>query len=139
MQHNLLDNFCCDVRRRSSNNRCNLVFCTKRREKKYAETQKAGKCNIPIHKQKYAIRRAIIETESLLPGNVLKVFADENYIGRITLFGFPNSNSAYYTVEEYASDYNLDKVYESEIYEDVEQISTGLEALIDITEKVVRV
>lgn len=101
--------------------------------------QKAGKCNIPIHKQKYAIRRAIIETESLLPGNVLKVFADENYIGRITLFGFPNSNSVYYTVEEYASDYNLDKVYESEIYEDVEQISTGLEALIDITEKVVRV
>lgn len=101
--------------------------------------QKTGKCKIPIHKQKYAIRRAIIETESLLPGNVLKVFADENYAGRITLFGFPNSNSVYYTVEEFDSDYNLTKVYESEIYEDVEQISTGLEALIDITERVVHV
>ena len=101
--------------------------------------QKAGKCNIPIHKQKYAIRRAIIETESLLPGNVLKVFADENYIGRITLFGYPNSNNIYYTVEEFASDYNLSKAYDSEIYEDIEQISSGLEALIDITEKVVRV
>ena len=101
--------------------------------------RKAGKYNIPIHKQKYAIRRVIIETESLLPGNVLNVFADENYTGRITLFGYPNSNNIYYTVEEFASDYNLSKAYDSEIYEDIEQISSGLEALIDITEKVVRV
>ena len=101
--------------------------------------RKAGKYNIPIHKQKYAIRRTIIETESLLPGNVLKVFSDENYIARIALFGYPKCNNIYYTVEEFASDYNLTKVYESEIFEDLEQISSELESLIDITEKVVRV
>ena len=96
--------------------------------------QKTGKNNIPIEKLQYTIRRRIIETRPLLPGNVIKVFADENYTGRLILYGYPNQNSFYYTVQEFASDYSFFKSYESETYDSIEHLQTGFESLIDITE-----
>lgn len=98
--------------------------------------QKTGKNNIPIEKLKYEIQRRIIETQPLLPGNVIKVFTNDDYTGRITVFGYPNQSSIYYVVQEFASDYTLFKSYESEIFDDIEQLQDGFEVLIDITEKV---
>ena len=98
--------------------------------------QKTGKNNFPTERLQYEIQRSIIETKPLLLGNVIKVFADENYTCRITVFGYPNEDSVYYTVHDFASDYTLIKVFESEIYENIEQLSDGFETLIDITEKV---
>lgn len=98
--------------------------------------QKTGKNNIPIEKLQYAIRRRMIETRPLLPGNVSKVFADENYTGRIILYGYPNQSSVYYTVQQFTSDYTFFKSYESEIFDSFEQLQDGFEALIDITETV---
>ena len=97
---------------------------------------KTGKNNIPIEKLQYTIQRRIIETQPLLPGNVIKVFADENYTVRLTFFGYPNQTSVYYAVQEFASDYTFFKSYESEIFENIEQLQGGFEALIDITDKV---
>ena len=98
--------------------------------------QKTGKNNIPIEKLQYKIRRKIIETRPLLPGNAIKVFADENYTGRIILYGYLNQSSVYYTVQEFTSDYTFFKSYESEIFDSLEQLQDGFEALIDITETV---
>ncbi len=97
---------------------------------------RTGKNNVPIEKLKYYIQRTIIETHPLLPGNVIKVFADENYTGRITLFGYPNEDSVYYTVQEFASDYTLFRAYTSDVYGSQEELPADFEALIDITEKV---
>ena len=99
---------------------------------------KTGKNNIPIEKLQYTIQRRIIETQPLLPGNVIKVFADENYTVRLTFFGYPNQTSVYYAVQEFASDYTFFKSYESEIFENIEQLQGGFEALIDITDRVLR-
>lgn len=98
--------------------------------------QKTGKNNTPIEKLKYNISRTVIETTPLLPGNMLKVYTDEDYMERLTLFGFPNEDSVYYSVERIDSNYSLEKIFTSEIYEDAEHIPDGLEWLIDITEKV---
>ena len=100
--------------------------------------RKTGKNNVPIEKLKYCIRRTIVESYPLLPGNVIKVFSDENYTGRITLFGYPNDDSVYYTVQQFASDYTFFKSYESEIFENIEQLQGDFEVLIDITEIVLR-
>ena len=56
---------------------------------------KTGKNNIPIDKLQYEIQRRIIETQPLLPGFVIAVYTDENYTGRITLFGYPNDSAVY--------------------------------------------
>lgn len=66
---------------------------------------KTGKNNIPIEKLQYEIQRRIIETQPLLPGFVIAVYTDENYTGRITLFGYPNDSAVYYSVQEETSSY----------------------------------
>ena len=98
--------------------------------------RKTGKNNIPIEKLQYEIQRRIIETQPLLPGFVIAVYTDENYTGRITLFGYPNVSAVYYSVQAFASDYTLFRAYTSDVYDSQEELPANFETLIDITEKV---
>ena len=97
---------------------------------------KTGKNNIPIEKLQYTIQRRIIETQPLLPGFVIAVYTDENYTGRITLFGYPHDSAVYYSVQELDSGYNLVQEYTSEVFEDQKGLTEGFRSLIDITDKV---
>ncbi len=97
---------------------------------------KTGKNNIPIEKLQYTIQRRIIETQPLLPGFVIAVYTDENYTGRITLFGYPHDSAVYYSVQEFASDYTLFRAYTSDVYDSQEELPVDFETLIDITDKV---
>ena len=98
--------------------------------------RKTGKNNIPIEKLQYEIQRRIIETQPLLPGFVIAIYTDENYTGRITLFGYPNDSAVYYSVQEFASDYTLFRAYTSDVYGSQEELPADFETLIDITDKV---
>ena len=98
--------------------------------------QKTGGNNIPIEKLRYEIQRRIIETQPLLPGFVIAVFTDENYTGRITLFGYPHDSAVYYSVQEFASDYTLFRAYTSDVYDSQDELPADFETLIDITDKV---
>jgi len=98
--------------------------------------KKTGKNNIPIEKLQYEIQRRIIETQPLLPGFVIAVYTDENYTGRITLFGYPHDSAVYYSVQEFASDYTLFRAYTSDVYDSQEDLPADFETLIDITDKV---
>ena len=97
---------------------------------------KTGKNNIPIEKLRYEIQRRIIETQPLLPGFVIAVYTDENYTGRITLFGYPHDSAVYYSVQEFASDYTLFRAYTSDVYDSQDELPADYETLIDITDKV---
>lgn len=95
---------------------------------------KAGKKDFLLAKLKYTVRRKIIETKPLLSGNAVKVFADEDYNRRITLFGFPNDASGYYTIQAFTDNYIFVKIFESEVFENMEQLSEVLEEFVDLTE-----
>jgi len=97
---------------------------------------RTGKKNMPIERQKFVIRRSIIETSPLLPGDVKKVYADENYLGRLMVLGNPNDESIYYMIQEFDTDYRLQMVHKSETYKSIEDIPNGVDMLINITEKV---
>lgn len=97
---------------------------------------KTGKNNIPIEKLQYEIQRRNIETQPLLPGFVIAVYTDENYTGRITLFGYPNDSAVYYSVQEFTPDYTLFRAYTSDVYGSQEELPADFETLIDITDKV---
>ncbi len=99
---------------------------------------KTGKNNIPIEKLQYEIQRRIIETQPTLPGFVIAVYTDENYTGRITLFGYPHDSAVYYTVQELDSGYNLVQEYTSEIFENQGGLTEGFRSLIDITDTVLQ-
>ncbi len=98
--------------------------------------QRTGKNNIPIEKLQYAIKRTIIETKPLLPGFVIAVYTDDDYIGRITLFGYPHQSAVYYSVQKLDPEYNLVQEYTSETFESQEGLLEGFRSLIDITDKV---
>ena len=98
--------------------------------------RKTGKNNIHIEKLQYEIQRRIIETQPMLPGFVIAVYTDENYTGRITLFGYPHDSAVYYSVQEFASDYTLFRAYTSDVYDSQEELPADFETLIDITDKV---
>lgn len=97
---------------------------------------RAGKNNVPMDKLQYEIRRRKIETIPLPPGNPIRVYADSNFLGRVIIYGYPNDNSVYYVLQEFAPNYDIANVYESEIYESIEQLSEDLKNFIDITETV---
>ena len=96
---------------------------------------KTGKNNVPIEKLQYSIQRRIIETKPLLPGFVIAVYTDDNYTGRITLFGYPHDSAVYYSVQELDAGYNLVQEYTSEIFENQDGLVDGFRSLIDITDK----
>lgn len=96
---------------------------------------KTGKKNVPIEKLKYDIRRSIIETKPLVFGCILKVYTDYDCTGRIVVFGYPNDEKVYYIMQEFVSDYSLFKSYESEIYENMDELLVDIGELIDITDK----
>ncbi len=98
--------------------------------------QKAGKNDISIEKLNYTIKRTIVETNPLLPGKVIKVYTDAYCTGRITVFGYPNDKSVYFVTQIFDSDFNLIKSYESEIFENIEDLDESVKVLIDITERV---
>ena len=97
---------------------------------------KIGKYTVPMEKLRYAIQRRTIETEALLPGKAIKVLTDLDYSCRITVFGYPNESSVYYTVQGFASDDTLIKVYRSEVYESPEELPEDFDDLLDITQKI---
>lgn len=96
---------------------------------------KTGKLIFFIEKNDYNIRRKMIETKELLPGEVIKVYTDNGYVTRITLFGYPNSDSVYFSLEQMDFDYSLKCYNKSQVYENIDELSELLEQFIDISEK----
>lgn len=84
----------------------------------------------------YAIQREIIETSPLLQGDIIAVYTDDDYTIRVTVYGYPHQSGVYYLVQEMDSKYNLMCAYLSGTYESPEELLEGLEASIDITNKV---
>ena len=95
---------------------------------------KAGKMNIPLEKLHYEIRRTVIETEPLLYGNAIKVFINEGAHMRLTVFGYPNSDSVYYTIEQIFSDsFSLRKTHESKPLINIAELPESFDECIEIT------
>lgn len=100
----------------------------------------AGKCDrqlFRIERLKYQLKGANIASQSLPSGNPIRVYTDENYAGRIIVFGYPNNECVYYCVQEFfEGEFRLDTVYTSEIYESEEILTkeNDFYIFIDITE-----
>ena len=83
---------------------------------------KFGKWISLIEESNYKIRKKVIETKELLPGKAIKVYVDEAYDTRITIFAYPNSDSVYYTMEHIDFNYSLKSNYKSGVCEKIEEL-----------------
>jgi hypothetical protein len=94
---------------------------------------KTGKMNIPLEKLHYEIRRTVIETEPLIYGNAIKVFINEDANMRLTVFGYPNSDSVYYTIEQiFPDNFSLCKIHESPLI-NIAELPESFDECIEIT------
>ena len=95
---------------------------------------KTGKMNIPLEKLHYEIRRTVIETEPLLYGNAIKVFINEDAHMRLTVFGYLNSDSVYYTIEQiFPDNFSLCKIHESKALINIAELPESFDECIEIT------
>ncbi len=95
---------------------------------------KPYKTALSVKRNEYIIRKTLVEKTPLKTGNVIGVYTDKDRSGRITLFGFPNNNSVYYTWETINANYELVEVHLSEVFESSEELPFETEDFVDITE-----
>lgn len=96
--------------------------------------KRCGAHLLPIEQLKYRLRGAIIATDPLPTNNVIAVYTDENYTGRVCVCGFPNDKSVYYCVQEIVGDFRFETVHTSKVYDNTDELpKDDLSVLIDIT------
>ncbi len=100
----------------------------------FCAAKKTGKYTVPIERLQYELRRRTLETHPVSPGHVVKVFTDDDYTIRVTVFWNESAQAAYYTMQEFASDHTLFTSYESRLYEDGDPLPEVLDSLLDVTD-----
>ncbi len=97
---------------------------------------KANKKINKVHQLDNNILEKIILTTPLPSENAVLVLASFDFTLRVTVFGFPNSDEVYMTLEEITAPYTLTLVSTTDIYNDIEQLELENDNyLIDITDK----
>ena len=99
---------------------------------------RCGKYLLPMEETKHRLLGAVIASHPLPSNNIVGVYTDENYSGRIAVCGYPNDDSVYYYVERFANDFSLRTVYTSEVYKNAEELpDNGFAPLIEITSSII--
>lgn len=99
---------------------------------------RCGKYLLPMEETKHRLLGAVIASHPLPSNNVAGIYTDENYSGRIVVCGYPNDESVYYHVEQFAHNFTLQTVYTSEVFKNAGELpDDGFSPLIDITSFIV--
>ena len=99
---------------------------------------RCGKYLLPMEELKYRLLGAVIASHPLPSNYVAGIYTDENYSGRIVVCGYPNDDSVYYYVEQFAHNFTLQTVHTSEVYKNAAELPyDGFSELIDITSSII--
>lgn len=83
---------------------------------------RAGKYLPLIQEKSHRLRRVLLESEPLGKGKCRKILADDGAFIRVVIYGFPNAEDAYLTIEAIDRQLRLCCVYESPIYPSEEEM-----------------
>ena len=98
--------------------------------------KQCGKYLLPIEYLKFRLKSAYIASQPLPSGNAKRIYTDENHVGRIIVYGFPNDESVYCCVQEFIGNFELKITRISEIYasEDLLAENADFNIYFDITD-----
>lgn len=77
---------------------------------------RAGKLLQPLQENRHHLRRILLESEPLSKGKCRRILADDGALIRVVIYGFPNAEDAYLTIEAIDRQLRLCCVYESPVY-----------------------
>lgn len=87
---------------------------------------RCGKLNFAITQ----LKRAILETAPMSPGNLLSVYIDPDYNARVLIYGFPDVEDVYFIFQVMDKKFRPKTVYSSEVFSSIDQLKPMLDELI---------
>lgn len=86
-----------------------------------------------VDKMQKALYQVILQTVSVLPGNAIKLFFDDEIYPsiRLTIYGYPNSDDVYFTVEQVNQNYELECIHTSRVYANINELLPEIEGMTE--------
>lgn len=86
-----------------------------------------------LNKMQGTLYQMILHTAPLQPGNAIKLFVDDVYASvRLTVYGYPNSDEVYFTVEQVNQSYEIECVHTSRVYSNFNDLAPEIEGMTEI-------
>lgn len=87
-----------------------------------------------LNKMQGTLYQTILRNSPVQAGNALKSFIDDDICAsiRLTVYGYPNSDEVYFTVEQVNQNFEIECIHESRIYTDINALIPETESMIEI-------
>ena len=87
-----------------------------------------------INKMQETLCQIILKTAPVQPGNPIKLLIDDDIYAsiRLTIYGYPNSDDVYFTVEQVNRSYEIECIHTSKVYADINELSPEIEGMTEI-------
>ena len=88
-----------------------------------------------LNKMQGMLYQTILQTAPVQPGNALKLFIDDEIYAsvRLTVYGYPNSDEVYFTVEQVNQSYEIECIHTSRVYANVNELASEIENMTEVT------
>lgn len=87
-----------------------------------------------LNKMQGTLYQIILKTAPVQPGNAIKLFIDDDICAsiRLTVYGCPNSDEVYCTVEQVNQSYEIECIYTSRVYSNINELTPEIEDMTEI-------
>lgn len=87
-----------------------------------------------LHSVLGSAHQHLLRTAPLLPGNAIALYLDDMRHAslRLTVFGYPNMEDVYFTVEQVSCDFQLECIHRSDLFPSIRDLAPELEGMIPI-------
>lgn len=87
-----------------------------------------------LNKMQGMLYQTILQTAPVQSGNAIKLFIDDDIYAsiRLTIFGYPNSDEVYFTVEGVNQSYEIECIHTSRVYPNIEELTSEVEGMTEI-------
>lgn len=87
-----------------------------------------------LNKMQGTLYQIILKTAPVQPGNAIKLFIDDDGHSsiRLTIYGYPNSDEAYFIVEQVNQNFEIECIHTSRVYSDINELAPEIEGMAEI-------
>lgn len=87
-----------------------------------------------LNKMQGTLYQIILKTAPVQPGNAIKLFIDDDIYAsiRLTVYGYPNSDEVYCTIEQVNQSYEIECIHTSRVYSNINELAPEIEDMTEI-------
>lgn len=87
-----------------------------------------------LNKMQGTLYQAILQTAPVQPGNAIRLFIDDDVYAsiRLTIYGYPNSDEVYFTVEQVNQSYEIECIHTSRVFSNIDELRSEVEGMTEI-------